>query len=273
MSTWTPSTPEAAREYLRSANGPTPNTHQPDSLEKAVVALETRVADFSGRTREAVRELVIRDDLAALRKEHGTDKIPDRFLSPDYQEALAKEAAARFDAETRDESHAIQQAIEECRTTLVAKMVGARRLPSESERINPTTNHAGWIQAKLLDTITERDAREWTDAHADDPQAILARLESADDRADNAFVREVERRYGFAPDEPIVTESDPSENTRRLLSPLQKSVRARQAARVPKALSENYARLERASAAYAFAAAEAKSDTLGMTRALLQKAR
>jgi hypothetical protein len=272
MSNWTPSTPEAAREYLRGGQ-PTPSVTDA-SLAGAVQALEKSVESFCGRTKDGVREIVLRDDIADLRRAHGTEKIPAHFLAPDYQQSLEKEAADRYAAEMRSESESIGPTITDLDTKLVAAMERARRLPSEAEHVNPDTNHAGWVQARLLDSTEGREAREWLDTHKDDPKAILARYESADDRADNALVRKTERRFGFAPDEPNVTESDAGAKTRLLvMSPLQKAVRARQDARVPKSLAEDYQRLQRARSTYAFAKAESTRDTLGMTRALLTRAK
>lgn len=121
----------------------------------------------------------------------------------------------RYDAETRKKAASIGQTMTDLDTSVVAAMQRA----SEAERVNRNTNHAGWLQAKLLDSIDGREAWEWLDAHKDDPGAVLARYDGADDREDGAFVREVERRNGFAPDEPDVPDDDRGVHARRSTSP------------------------------------------------------
>ncbi len=213
-----------------------------ESLEDAVALLEANVEDLGRRSDPAVRQIVIDGDVRRIRETHKTDAIPDKHLAPTYVQDITREALDRFVGETRAIDRAVSEKYAELRERTVEEIAKGRRLPSESERLNPNTNHAAWVAAKMLDEYTEDKAEGWLDNHERDEAATLKRYKTADDRQDNAFVRVVEKRYGREVDE---STDEQRKVAQMIVSPLVGAVRERQESRVRPGLRGTLERLNK----------------------------
>jgi hypothetical protein len=227
------------------------------TVEQLTDQLVADVELFSARARPGTRAIVIDDDVRATQEKWNVQDLD--VLNPNYLETLRAKRATAYDAETRALDNEIAPRFMPLREAIGQKLADARRLRTESERVDPSLNPERYVNARLLDELTQTNAEAWLAKHENDEPAILKRYTASDDRRDVAFVRLVEQRYG-------ATTEAPGEITPIAL-PLRKAVRSRQDARVPAALSAALEKLTKAEDAYELAKMEAFPSTETLTQA------
>ena len=156
-----------------------------------------------------------------------------------------------FDGETRALDADIRPRFAPLREAIGQRLAAARRIPLESERVDPVTAAQHFATARLLDEFATDRAEKWLSSHEDDLAAIEARYSASDDRRDAAFVRLVEERFG------LTSETPADESTIVPVMPLQKLVRARQDARIPASLKAAIEKVDTAEHRYTQARVEA----------------
>lgn len=222
----------------------------PTTIDQDVLTLEKAIDGFRGRTNDGVREIATRDLVNDMRKSHNTGSIPDQFLPADYLPKLAQTAREQLDKEERAESAELGKTLPALRARVIDAIARDRVLQTEAARVSVETNHAAWVNAKLLDRIDEQAAEAWLDKHEGDDAAILKRYAASDDRQDGGFVRLVEVRYGRTRESRTEGEKHVTDS---VVSPLIKAVRERQEARVRPELRKALERIDAAQDHYVFA--------------------
>jgi hypothetical protein len=230
------------------------------TVEQLVERLAEDVELFTARAKPGVREIVVNDEVQAKVKAWRVDDID--VLATDYIDKLRGKRGAAYDDETRQVDRAIAPRFRPLREAIGQKMADARRLRSESERVDPSLNPERYVSAKLLDEFTLDRAERWLAERAADEVAIFERYQAAaaDERRDVQFCLLVGKRYG-------VTDQAPGDST-SITSPLRRAVRARQDARVPPSLRTALDQLAKAEDGYKLARAEAFPSTENITKAI-----
>jgi hypothetical protein len=220
------------------------------NISDEVKQLVTRVEQLEARANPGTRDLVVQQDVDAIRKQWQIPAgLEGTVLNPQYVDALRQNAEQQFDGETKALDADIAPAFAPIRAAIGERLASARRVPLESERVNPDA--PTYVTAKLLDAIASREAREWLDAQADNLPAIEARYRASDDRRDCHLVQLIEARFGL-------TSETPEDESRSLpIMPLRKLVRDRQNQRIPAALREAISAVDAAESRYTQARASA----------------
>ena len=227
-------------------------------LEKELLELDKSVDDFRGRANVDVREITINDDVRALQQKWNIEDIP--ALDPKFLDNLRAKKQKDYDNATKALDGTIAARLDELRADIGQRLTEARRLRSESERIDPAMKPEAFVNARLLDEISEDRAERWLNEHENDQAAILRRYETADDRRDSAFVRLVEKVHGLTDEAP---EADGVFTT-----PLRKAVRTRQDARVPASIRDAMTKIEAVETTHTKARASAFPSEQTINRAL-----
>jgi hypothetical protein len=230
------------------------------TVEQSVDHLVDSIEDFARRAKPSVREIYITQEVEAIREKWRIEDLD--VLNPTYLDTLRAKKQKVFDDETRALDTAIKPQFTPLRAAIGERLAAARRIPLESERVNPDTAAQHFATARLLDHFSEDRAEKWLAAHADDLAAIEARYQASDDRRDAAFVRLVEERFG------LTSETPADESSNVVPMPLRRAVRARQDARIPAALREAIAKLDAAEVKYRMARVEAFPSNDTMTAAI-----
>jgi hypothetical protein len=223
-----------------------------------VDALLARVELLESRARPGAAELVIEGDVTKIRQQF---KLASELgvLSADFLSTIRARAEQTFRDETKALDEEIGPAIAPLRAAIGERLAVARRVPLESERVS--VDAPNYVQAKLLDTIASKDAREWLDAHAHDLSAIESRYLASDDRRDCAFVQLCEAQFGL-------TSEAPEAESSVVPMPLRRQVRARQDQRIPQTVKDAIVKLDAAESRYTQARASAFPSTATATAAI-----
>ncbi len=170
------------------------------TVEQQVEQLAADVELLVSRTRPGVREIVIDDEVKATQAKWAVDEI--ECLNPQYLDTLRAKKAKRYDEETSDVEKAIAPRIKPLREAIGQRFADARRLRSESERLDPNLHPERYINARLLDELCRGNAERFLKDSEDNERAILEAYHAADDRRDVHLVKEIERRYGLTDEAP-----------------------------------------------------------------------
>ena len=225
-------------------------------LEKELIDLEKAVDDFRGRANVDVREITISDDVRVLQQKWNIEDIP--ALDPKFLDNLRAKKQKDYDNATKALDGTIAARLDELRADIGQRLTEARRLRSESERIDPAMKPEAFVNARLLDEILEDRAEKWLKEHENDQAAILQRYQTSDDRRDSAFVRLVEKVHG------LTDEAPEADGVKQFTSPLRKAVRVRMEARVPASIRDVMTKIEAAETTHTKARASAfpSKDTI-----------
>jgi hypothetical protein len=171
------------------------------TVEQSVDTLVDSIEDFARRAKPSVREIFITQEVEAI---CGKWRIEDLdVLNPTYLDTLRATKQKLFDDETRALDTEIKPQFKPLRDAIGERLASARRIPLESERVNPDTAPQHFATARLLDEFATDRAEKWLGAHENDLAAIEARYQASDDRRDAAFVRLVEERFGLTSETPV----------------------------------------------------------------------
>jgi hypothetical protein len=230
------------------------------TVEKAVDALVAQVDTLAGRAKPGVRDILVDDEVRRVQVKWQVDDID--ALDPKYIDRLRAKKEREYDEENRTIDKEIAPQFAPLREAIGQRLAAARRIPLESERVNPDAAPQHFATARLLDEFSQDRAERWLSAHEGDLAAIEARYQASDDRRDAAFVRLVEDGFG------LTSETPTDESGRIALVPLRTTVRARQDARIPASLRDAIAKLDTAENVYKMARVEAFPSTATLTAAV-----
>jgi hypothetical protein len=107
------------------------------TVEQAVAKLVDSIEDFARRAKPAVREIVITQEVDAIRQKWNIDDLD--VLNPAYLDTLRAKKQKVFDDETRALDTEIKPQFVPLREGIGQRLAAARRIPLESERVNPDT--------------------------------------------------------------------------------------------------------------------------------------